>query len=252
MIRSLYTLNRNMNILQKKQENTSANMSNVNTTGYKFQNIIQSTIEEKTLMNYSDGADMDKRQDLGTIPFGNQIDGVYTDFTQGNFVETGKNTDLAINGNGFFAVVLDSGEIALTRNGNFKINENNQLTTIEGYPVLGVDANGEMSNINITLDELNVSSTGEILGNNLEIMIVDVANMDGLEKIGDSLYIPSGENLVRVQANVSQQYLESSNVNIVDEMVKMIEISREFESNQKLLHSVNETLNKAVNEIGKV
>ncbi|MFZ7131471.1 MAG: flagellar hook-basal body protein [Eubacteriales bacterium] len=252
MIRSLYTLNRNMNILQKKQENTSANISNANTPGYKFQNIIQSTLEVQNLVNFAGGPNIDQLQELGTLPLGNQIDGVYTNFEQGNMMQTDLFTDIAIHGNGFFTVALDNGQMAFTRNGNFKINDNHQLVTMEGYPVLAIDNNGQISDIIINHDDFKVGNSGEIIGQNKSLMIVDFGDYNSLQKLGDTLYIPDNNQFNVIQGNTSQGLIETSNVKLIDEMVKMIEISREFESNQKLLHSADDTLNKAVNEIGKV
>lgn len=252
MIRSLYTLNRNMNILQKKQENTSSNIANVNTTGYKFQNIIQSTLEDLDLINYTNGPEVNQRQELGSLPFGNQIDGVYTNFSQGDLYQTEKDTDLAIRGRGFFTVLLDNGQLAFTRNGNFKINENNQLITNEGYPVLSVDDNGQLSVIVFDQNNPAISNIGRIGNENRYLLIADFDDMNSLEKYGDTLYTSVDNQYNRIVSDISQGYIESSNVQIADEMVKMIEVSREFESNQKLLHSADETLSKAVNEIGKV
>ena len=101
MVRSIFTVNRNMNVLQKKLENTSANMANMNTPGYKFQDMVQSTLESRDLINYMGSNDLNRRQELGSLEFGNQIDEVYRNFNQGNLVETNKETDFAIVDNGF-------------------------------------------------------------------------------------------------------------------------------------------------------
>lgn len=230
MIRSLYTVNRNMNILQKKQENTSANIANVKTSGYKFQDIIQSTLESKELINYDGGIKNDRRRELGGFIFGNQIDEFTRNFEQGSLVETGVSNDFAIVGNGFFTVQMPDGGVAFTRNGNFKFNEENQLVTIEGYQVL-MDNNNDQEN---------------------KFVISDFEDYQGLTNIGDTLFTSGAGANVNIQGEVKQGFLEMSNVVIADELVRMIEISREFEANQKLLHTADETLNKAVNEIGRV
>jgi flagellar basal-body rod protein FlgG len=123
--------------------------------------------------------------------------------------------------------------MAYTRNGNFIINENNELTTIEGYRVIG--ANGYI-NAN---DE------------NYNFLISDIEDYNTLISIGDSLFMTQSPTNI-IETEVKNGYLESSNVNMVDEMVKLIEITREFETNQKLMHAADETLSKAVNEVGKV
>jgi flagellar basal-body rod protein FlgG len=233
MIRSLYTINRSLNVIQKKQENTSSNIVNANTPGYKFQGVLQSTMESREMINYAGGNNKNLRNPLGQFVFGNQVDGYFRNFSSGAFYETGNDTDFAINGNGFFTIELNDGQIAYTRNGNFIINENNELTTIEGYRVLG--ANGYI-NAN---DE------------NYNFLISDIDDYNTFISIGDSLFVTQAPTNI-IETEVKNGYLESSNVNMVDEMVKLIEITREFEANQKLMHVADETLSKAVNEVGKV
>ncbi|HOK63423.1 MAG TPA: flagellar hook-basal body complex protein [Soehngenia sp.] len=233
MIRSLYTINRNLNVIQKKQENTSSNIVNANTPGYKFQGVLQSTMESREMINYTGGVNKNLRNPLGQFVFGNQVDDYYRNFSTGAFYETGNNTDFAINGDGFFTVELNDGQRAYTRNGNFIINENGELTTIEGYRIIGT--NGYI-NVN---DE------------NYNFLISNIDDYNTLISIGDSLFTTQSPTNT-IEADIKRGYLESSNVNMVDEMVKLIEITREFETNQKLMHAADETLSKAVNEIGKV
>jgi len=242
MIRSIYTANRHMNVLQTKQENTSANISNINTPGYKFQEIVQSTLESHQMINYSGGRRLNRRQELGEFVFGNQIDGFYRNFQQGNLSETNKATDFALVGSGFFTIQMDNGEIAYTRNGNFRLNENNQLETMEGHLVLGVDENG---NIGLIYGENNSVDGGQLL-------ITDFNDYNNLNNIGDTLFTSNEAGYRLMDGEVRQGFLEMSNVRIGDELVKLIELAREFESSQKLLHAADETLSKAVNEIGRV
>ncbi len=219
MIRTFNTVNKNMNILQTKQENVSANVTNVNTPGYKFQEVIQSTLDTQQMINYTEGRNVDRRRELGPYVFGNEVDEIYKNFNQGILYETGLDTDYAIVGNGFFTIEMNDGTIAYTRNGNFKLNEDNQLVTMEGY---------------IVLDEIN-----------------DFENYQNLNRIGDTLFT-SDDAPIEIEGEVRQGFLERSNVDVIDELVKMIEISREFEANQKVLLAADETLNKAVNDVGRV
>lgn len=242
MIRSINTINKSMNVLQKKQENTSANIANVNTPGFKFQDIIQRTQETNELINYVGGNDNEDRQVLGNFVFGNEIDEYYKNFKQGILIDTGSHSDFALVGNGFFTIELDDGGLAFSRNGNFKVNEFNQLVTMEGYNVLGVNEFGQPTNINIVNDEII----------NINFLISDFPDYQELISIGDTLFTSQlGGNQV-IEGEVKQGFLEQSNVEIANELVRMIEITREFEANQKLLHSADETLSKAVNEIGRV
>ncbi len=242
MIRSFNTVNQNMNILQKKQENTSANIANIKTPGYKFQDIVQSTMDSRVMVNYAGGNDGDRRQELGRFVFGNEIDDYYRNFEQGFLTETGSDSDFAIVGNGFFTVQMENGQRGFTRNGNFILNDDNILVTMEGHPVLGIDEFGQEGTITIE-DEQEM---------NFNFLISDFNNYQELVSNGDTTFIAGGGQAEVIEGEIKQGFLENSNVRIADELVKMIEISREFEANQKLLHTADETLNKAVNEIGRV
>lgn len=252
MIRSIHTVNRNMNILQKKQENTSANIANVNTPGYKFQNVLTSTLDSKVIVNHAGGSNSNMRQELGDFVFGNQIDLVYKDFEQGPLMETGVPTDYSIVGNGFFTIERENGDINYTRNGNFKVNDENQLVTMEGNRVLGLDENGNQSYIYRELENTELDGKGPMYKGNVDFLISDFADYTNLISTGDTTFTSNENPLNIFTGQVRNRFLEMSNVSMVDEMVSMIEISREFEANQKLLHAANETLNKAVNEIGRV
>jgi len=108
------------------------------------------------------------------------------------------------------------------------------LVTTEGYQVLSDDSKGDAAYPGYSL------------------LITDFDDYDDLVSIGDTLFVSNDQGYTIQNSDVRQGFLETSNVTIVDEIVKLIEISREFESNQKLLHAADETLNKAVNEIGRV
>ncbi len=251
MLRSTETINRNMNILQKRLENASANVTNANTPGYKFQNIVQSTMESHEMMNHSGGSRLDQRQDIGGFVFGNQIDSVHKNFEQGAINQTDKTTDFGIIGNGFFVIEMENG-LGFTRDGNFIINDNNQLATLEGHLVMGTDPTGQISPINLYNSNFQVDNHGNIMDHNIKLLIADFDDYQALETLGDTIFLADGMNYNNINGEIIQGHLEMSNVEVVDEIVKLIEISREFESNQKILNAMDETLNRAVNEIGKV
>ena len=244
MIRSINTLNRNMNILQKKQENTSNNIANTNTPGYKYQEIVQSTMENHTMFNYTDGREASGRRELGNWVFGNEIDQVYTNTNQGQFVETGDPLDYAIPDRSYFSVDLTGGERAYTRNGNFALDTNNRLVTMEGHQVVGTLADG-------TESDILVDQNGNIQ-NGARLRLVEFPEGAELERIGDTLFTdPAGQGQV-VDGEAVKGFLEMSNVIVADEMVRLIQIAREFEANQKALQTSDETLSKTVNDIGRV
>lgn len=234
MIRSMDTLQKSFNILQKKQENTSSNVSNVNTFGFKSQKIIQKTDKEKQMFNHLKGPQLNDKNEIGTFIFGNRIDEINKNMTTGSMKQTNKQTDYAILGDGFFNIQLANGTIGYTKNGHFQVNEQNQLMTQEGYLVLsdnGQPIDARQQNPNFRLTKFN--------------------DLNNLTAIGESLF--SGVNGEQdLNSRVENHMLESSNVDMVDEMTDLLQTAREFEINQKALHTSDETLRKLTNEIGRV
>ena len=230
-----------MNVLQKRQENTGANIANTNTPGYKFQDVIQTTAKNHTMINHT-GKVEDKIQ-LGKWTFGAEVDGLVQNFDQGTLMQTEDPIDFAINGRGFFTLALNDGTRAYTRNGNFILDEENKLVTMEGNEVLGIGLDGNPAPLYLSQDG--------IIRDGAKPLITDFEDNTQLSRIGQTSYTSNSQG-TRVEEEVAQGYLEMSNVIIADEMVKLIEIAREFEANQKLLHTSDETLNKAVNEVGRV
>lgn len=228
-----------MNVLQARQEKTASNIANSNTVGYKFQEILQITADERAIINFSGGGNKDKLQEIGYLNLTNDIDSIYRGLNQGNLKDTGRTLDYAIEGAGFFTIRLDDGTLAFTRNGNFKMNSANYLMTIDENPVIGLDEDGNTIEIMAEGDKLSA-----------DLMIVDFDSYENLQYIGDNLFKNDQYNII--EGDIKQGFLEMSNVNIGDEMVKMIEVLREFQANQRVMHSIDETLAKAVNEIGKL
>lgn len=236
MIRSMDTIQRNLNILQKKQENISANVANINTYGYKAQQLNQTTTPAVQMFNHLNGPNLDQRNEIGDFVFGNQLDGVSKNMDQGGMKATSRETDFGLMGDGYFNVRLANGQTAYTRNGNFTLNEANQLITQEGYLVLGQNGQG------ITADQLK---------NQPAFQLTRFNDPTDLTSQGQTVF--TGVNgQVDNQTVVQASYLESSNVDMVEEMTRLIETARQFETNQKALHASDETLRRAANELGKV
>lgn len=187
--------------------------------------------------------------------------GTYTDFTQGGLKSTGNPLDVAIDGKGFFEVATTNG-VKMTRHGSFSIDGNGQLVTKDGYPVLaaagdGVDPAARV--IRVTGEgQLHINDAGEVFeGANqiAKLSMVDVADKDGLQKVGNSLYDfkPGTRPEISVINNPSlkQGFVESSNVNIVKEMTDMITTTRTFESAQKAISAYDGMTEKLVNQVPK-
>lgn len=233
MIRGLDIISRNMAILQKRQETTSGNIANVNTTGYQAKQLFQSTLAEVGLHNYQGGSGADTRQDIGGLALGNQLSGSAIDQSQGPLKETGNQTDFALQSEGYFVVRTQAGEQLYTRNGDFTVNQQNQLVTQEGYTVL--DTNGQA-----------IDAAGAA---NFQIRAFD---QETLTSVGQNYLTSTAAGTLVAEPSLQQGYLEQANISVSDEMVAMIQTSREFEANQKVLSSTNQTLQKAVNELGKI
>ncbi|MFS1019668.1 flagellar hook-basal body protein [Enterococcus casseliflavus] len=233
MIRGLDVLSRNISLLQKRQETTSGNIANVNTTGYQAKTLFQSALDEVALHNYQSGPNADTRRDIGGLSLGTQLAGNTISQDQGAVKQTGQASDFALLSEGYFVVQNNAGQRLYTRNGDFSVNQQNQYVTQEGYLVLG--ANGQA-----------VSALGPA---NFQIQTFPP---EALTTAGQN-YVTSNAAGTTVNAPVIQQgVLEQANVAVADEMVAMIQTSREFEANQKALSSTNQTLQKAVNELGKI
>lgn len=234
MIRSMDTLQKNLNILQKKQENISSNVSNINTYGFKKQRLIQKTDPEKAMFNYLNGPKVNKKNDIGSFIFGNIIDEVAKDMSTGGIKPTNKLSDFAVLGEGFFNVQLPDGTIGYTKNGHFEVNEQNQLVTQEGFLVLS--ENG---------------GPVEATENYLKFRLTRFDDLDGLTARGESLFNANNAGIIDNQSRVEQKMLEGSNVDMVEEMTTLIETARQFEINQKALHTSDETLKRLTNDIGR-
>jgi len=212
---------------QLKFETVANNMANMNTNGFK-----------KNIISFNEALEM------------NSISKI--DFTQGPVRYTGNELDVALDSKGFFKIQTANG-IRYTRDGAFKLDETGTLATWNGDSVLG--QNGP-----ITIDGSKVSIGGDgqvqVDGESVDrLMVVDFESPQLLKKEGGSCYSYTGEeNEISTVENVrvQQNYLESSNVNSTEEMIKMIETYRVFESVQKAIQSIDKVTDKMVNDYGLV
>jgi len=259
MIRSLYTGATGMNAQQLFIDNISNNLANVNTNGFKksqlqFQDLLYQTIDEAGTLTSS----LTTRPVELTIGNGVKPVSSYKVFTQGNFELTGNPLDLAIDGDGFFQVRRGDGEEFFTRVGAFRMNDQGQIVTPDGYflePELYIPADTE---------SLNISSDGIIqakLYNQtmpIEIGQLELArfiNPAGLKSVGGNRYqetVASGQPMIGPPNNmdmgsVQQSYLETSNVEIVEEMVNMIVAQRGYEVNSRSVRTAESMLEIATN-----
>ena len=255
MIRSLYTSVSGLISLENRQSNINNNMANANTTGFKGDNLAIKSFDEVMLQNRDKlSGNKNVTQKLGTLSLGAKIDSVDTMFTQGMLKSTNKPSDFAIDGRGFFAVKRGN-ETLFTRDGNFKVDNDGYLVNLSRDKVLGVNkTTGAMEpifvgNNKFDLDKYNNLNIGGKITHTLAT--ADFEDYSKLKKIGDNYY--RGDNPVyNARVTVKQGYLEASNINIANEMVEMMTTMRNFETNQKMIQTIDETLGKAANEVGSV
>lgn len=247
MIRGMITTNRNLHILEKKQENLSTSVANLNTAGYKEQEIIQSSLLEQNLFNRLDGPELNQPFNVGGLSLGSQIGEVYRDFSQGGIKATNSATDLAIQGDAFFTVDTGAGGVMYTRNGNFTVDAEGFLATQDGHQVLSTTNDP----IQVGSMDFTVSADGTIMETGQQLQLTTFADTAGLTSAGDSLFTGGG-GVMAGDSVVLQSAIETSNTDMADVMIDMMQISREYEANQKILQAADQTLQKAVNELGKV
>lgn len=263
MIRSLYTSISGLITQEAKQDVITNNLANANTVAFKSDNLSVKRFNDVLIQNYDkveNGRNV--RNTLGTLSLGSEIDGVRADYTQGMIEDTGKWSDFAIDGKGFFSVERTTNGIPATyysRDGHFHVNSQGYLINDSGDRVLasklGADGQsiGAPSPVQVGNNQISINGNGEfsLNGDKYKFSTVDFQDYNSLRKIGDNLY--QGENPI-LNSNVSlrQNSLEKSNINVINEMANMITVMRTFESNQKMVQSIDETLGKAVNEVGTV
>ena len=266
MVKGLYTAYTGMVNQQNRLDVLRNNLANSATNGYKKEGTTSQSFADTLAIKIKDTSDYNLPKKLGGISLGVKIGENYTDYDQGSFRVTDNVYDMALDGDGFFAISFTNknGETSVkyTRDGAFTVNREGYLVTKDGDYVLNqaaANAGNPGQNGYIRVDpnvKLVVDEQGYLYQNGVQlgqIGVVDFANYDYLEKYGENMYnLVNGGQTTPSQAKVVQGSLEMSNVNVVSEMVEMITISRAYESNQKIIQSIDETLDKAVNNIGSV
>jgi flagellar basal-body rod protein FlgG len=257
MLRSLYTAATGMKANQTYVDNIAHNLSNVNTTGYKKSKIeFEDLIYQNLQLPGSENADGIRRPVGIQVGLGSRVLANQKIFTQGNFQQTGNPFDFAINGDGFFQIRLPTGETAYTRSGSFKVSDEGYLTTSQGYLV---EPSVVMPD---DMEEITVSESGLIAMRRVgeaafeevgQFELARFVNPAGLQAMGGNLYRESeasgtpligdpGSNSLGV---LNQQYIEASNVQMVEEMVNMIIAQRGYEISSKAITTSDEMLQTA-------
>ena len=258
MLRALWTAATGMTAQQENIDVISNNIANVNTTGYKkmrasFQDLIYQTVEQPGVPTSDTSQNPTGKQ----IGLGTRVAGTYGIFTQGNLIKTDRQLDIAIEGDGFFKIVLPDGTEAYTRDGNFKLDKDGRIVTGTGYPLspqitippnavqISISPDGKVVAI---MDDNTTTELGRIT-------LVKFINPAGLKRIGNNLYVKTDASGDPIEANpgtqglgiLRQGFLEASNVDIVEEMINLITAQRAYEFNAKAIRAGDEMLGTVAN-----
>lgn len=266
MVKGLYTGFTGMVNEQKRMDVVANNLANAATTGYKKEGMVNQSFDRELAIKIKDTSTGRLPQRIGGIHLGVKVGETYTNWDQGSYQLTDNSSDLAIAGNGFFAISFTSKDgvtsIKYTRDGAFTIDNEGYLRTTDGDYVLNM--NGALnSDDNIAnyvrinpLMEFTVDQEGYIFQNQQlvgQIGVVDVADYNFISKYGENMYdLVEGGQIIAADASIEQGCLEASNVNVIDEMVQMITVARAYEAGQKVIQTEDSTLDKAVNSVGRV
>jgi flagellar basal-body rod protein FlgF len=226
---------------QIRQDVIANNLANATTAGFKGDTAVGEAFPSLLINQLQTGAT------IGKLGLGSRITEVATDGSQGALRQTGNTYDLAVAGDGWFSVQGPNG-VAYTRNGAFTTDAKGQLVTADAQPVL--DDGGRPITVG---NNATISPDGKVTvdGRQVARLAVTVLDPKRLHKLGDNLYtgmVKKGADPGRVE----QGFLENSNVNSVKEMVDLISTMRSFEAGQKAVQALDDTLGKAVNDVGRI
>ncbi len=189
---------------------------------------------------------------IGTMSGGVRVERSETNFNQGQLLSSKNPLDFAIDGEGFFQV-RDGEDVLYTRNGSFKLNKDHQLVTSDGLTVLG-----QFGEIVINSKNFEINEFGEVIIDNKtvdKLKLIKMSNTNNLMKVGQNNYkMTDGFDVQEEEFDsyVRQGFLERSNTNNLDEMIKLIQLHRNYESSQKVIAAYDNIMDKAVNVIGRV
>ena len=259
MTSALWVAKTGLDAQQTRMSVISHNLANVSTTGFKrgraqFEDLLYQNVRQV-------GGQTSQNTTLPSgLSLGTGVRNVSTAkiFTQGNVVQTNNSLDLSINGRGFFQIEMPDGTTAYTRDGAFQLNADGQIVTANGYllqPQITLPANAQT--ITIGSDgTVSVQVPGQVSQAG-QLQIADFINPAGLQAIGQNLFLESaasgspqtGTPGTNGLGPLAQGSLESSNVNVVEEMVDMIETQRAYEMNSKAIATTDQMLQYVNNNL---
>lgn len=256
ILRGLESAANGMQALIDQNDSTANNVANVNTIGYKKQNLIFQNIYNANVAQKN--VETGENQSIGELSIGSRVQKLTYDFSQGSLDRTGNPFDIAIQGDGFFKIQsANDGSFSYTRNGSFTLNNKGNLVTKDGDYVLDnrgktikISTNGVVMH---SLNDIIINEDGQIaLSNEQEntmmqkIGVYDFSNKEDMICIGGSKFKPTAANtspeVKPTKFSIQQGSLEMSNANVVNEMIKTISTSRNYEALSKLVKTNGDSL----------
>jgi len=256
VIRSLWISKTGLEAQQQQMDTISNNLANVSTTGFKRSRTVFEDLLYQNMRQPGEASSQQTSTPSG-LQVGTGVRPVATEriHTQGNLQQTGNKLDVAINGEGFLPVLMPNGAIAYTRDGSFQTNSEGQIVTANGYviqPPISIPADAE--SVSIASDGMvSVVQTGSSAPVQIGSMqLATFINPTGLQSKGPKLYeetASSGAPKFNLPGSngagtLTQGYVETSNVNVVEELVNMIQTQRAFEINSKAITASDQMLQK--------
>lgn len=259
MVKGLYSAYTGMIQQEHRMDVLTNNLANADTNGYKKEGATAQSFDAMLaykIKDASEGYGTAKR--LGYNNPGVKIGEGYTDFKQGPLKETSNTYDLALTDSGFFAIEFTnkSGDTSVkyTRDGNFTVTEEGYLVTQDGDHVLNKD--GKYVQVSTLAADTAINTSGQIIQNGKVVdtlMVTDFEDYNYLVRYGENMFeAAEGATEKEPKASVYAGFLETSNISVVSEMVDMITVSRAYESNQKVITTIDGTLDIAANQLGKL
>jgi flagellar basal-body rod protein FlgG len=254
MIRSLWISKTGLDAQQTQMDVISNNLANVSTSGFKrsravFEDLLYQTLRQP-------GAQTSQQSVLPSgLQIGTGVRPVATEriHTQGNLQQTSNSKDVAIQGEGFFQVLMPDGTTGYTRDGSFQVDNQGQLVTSSGFvvqPAITIPANAQSIAIGrdgtVSITQVGVATPTQIGS----LQLATFVNPAGLDSRGENLYLETGASGspstntpgTNGAGSVVQGYVETSNVNVVEEMVNMIQTQRAYEINSKAISTSDQML----------
>jgi len=241
MIKGLYKSASAMIPRIKEQEAIANNLANAATPGYKKDMIFTEELSRAKMRQVPQKSDWQTPM----------IDQVYTEYEQGGLDRTGNPLDIAIEGNGFFVFLNQEGDQILSRAGNLQVSPEGLLINSSGDLLIGDGGPINVGNGTVSITEAGqIEVDGDAVA---QIQVADVPKRNELEKAGKTGFmIPQGIELgAAVDFTIRQGYLESSNVEVIKEMVEMIVSFRNYEADAQSIKAQDDTLEKLLNNVGR-